>query len=58
MFPNMTKEERAALVKRISQVMSEILSDQYDAKITVVYKEVEDVPGMQDESVPSTVSVR
>ena len=55
---SMTHEERKALRVRIAQVMSEILSDQFDAKITVVLKEVEDVPGMQDESVPPTVSLR
>jgi len=43
----MTYEERTALTRRIAQVMSEILSDQYDAKISIVLKEgSEDVSSM------------
>lgn len=36
---NMTLEDRKALTMRIAKVMSEILSDQYDAKITIKLKE-------------------
>ena len=44
---NMTLEDRKALTRHIVKVMSEILSDQYDAKITIVLKEDgENVPDM------------
>jgi len=47
------------LAERVSKIVSEILSDKYDAKITVVFKEVEpNVPSVQNDTVPSEVSIR
>lgn len=45
------------LAERISKVVSEILSDKYDAKITVVFKEVEpNVQNMPTDTMPESVS--
>lgn len=42
----------------IAKVFSEILSDQYDAKITVIFEEEnEDVQNMPTNTVSTTVSV-
>ena len=44
---NMTLEDRKALSRRVAQVLSEILSDRYDADIKVIFKETtDDVPDM------------
>ena len=54
---NMTLEDRRALTRHIAKVMSEILSDQYAAKITIVLKEDGDnVPDMSADTMQSTVS--
>ena len=46
------------LKTRIEKVLSEILSDKYDAKIRIslVMEESEDVPRVQDDTVPSEMS--
>ena len=52
-----TYEERTILTRRIAKLMSEILSDQFDAKITIVLKEDDnDVPSVPTDTVQSTVS--
>ena len=54
---NMTLEDRKALSRRVAQVLSEILSDRYDADIKIILKEPEeDVPSVPTDTVQSTVS--
>ena len=53
------KEEKGMDLKtRIEKVLSEILSDKYDAKIRIslVMEESEDVPRVQDDTVQSEMS--
>ena len=54
---NMTLEDRKALSRRVAQVLSEILSDRYDADIKITLKEpTDDVPSMSTDTTSSTVS--
>ena len=45
-FNTWTKEEKMALKKKVEKVLSDILSDKYDAKITITLKDFseEDIP--------------